>query len=226
MPKHKQEILAGQSWFEGNDGTSLAAEAVVEDDSTSSGWGAMRAAKANQPKPKAEDDDGGWGGAPVPAQNQDEDDGGWGGAPVPLSSRGKEDDGGWGGNAGSNDGEWGGGPEATPKAQPARLKPQPSAQSQPQTGGRDAEPVQFQTQASSDDNAGGWGAEPASNGANDDAGGWGAPEPKQISRPSSGDGWGASEPAPVNNGGGGWGQQGGRGNFGGNVSNLTSFKRQ
>lgn len=182
----------------------------MEDDSTSSGWGAMRAAKANQPKPKAEDDDGGWGGAPVPAQNQDEDDGGWGGAPVPLSSRGKEDHGGWGDNAGSNDGEWGGGPEATPKAQPARLKPEPSVQFQPQTGGRDVEPVQSQTQASSDDNAGGWGA----------------PEPTQISRPSSGNGWGASEPAPVNNGGGGWGQQGDRGNFGGNVSNLTSFKRQ
>lgn len=223
MPKHKREILAGQSWLEEDDGTSLAAEAVVEDDNTSSGWGAMKAARANQPEPKTEDD-GGWGGAPVPAQNQDEDDGGWGGAPVALPSGGKENAGGWGDNGGSNDGEMGGGPETTPKAQPARLKPEPSAQSQPQTGGWDVEPVQPQAQTSSDDNAGGWGAEPVSNGANDDAGGWGAPEPKQISRPSNGGGWGASEPEPVSSGGGsGWGQQGGRGNFGGNVSPLACF---
>lgn len=162
---------------------------------------------------------------PAPAQNQDEDDGGWGGAPVPLSSSGKEDDGGWGSDTSDKHGEWAGGPETTPKAQPARLKPEPSAHSQPQTGGWDVEPVQTEAQTSTDDNAGGWGAEPANNGADDNAGGWGAPEPKQTSDPSNGGGWGASEPEPVSNGnGGGWGQQGGQGNFGGKVSTLVTLK--
>lgn len=146
---------------------------------------------------------------PAPAQNQDEDDGGWGGAPVPLSSSGKGDDGGWGSDASDKHGEWAGGPETTPKAQPARLKPEPSAHSQPQTGGWDVEPVQTEAQTSTDDNAGGWGA----------------PEPKQTSDPSNGGGWGASEPEPVSNGnGGGWGQQGGQGNFGGKVSTLVTLK--